>query len=134
MLPSIVDGGIRTGMMTLFGTANDIEKGTVDFAEMFQSPRTKDFFIDIWEKQRIIFEGFFFPCTIKFSRLFMMKMETLIMKTATKEEIKDKAKRIDGGATVEQLIKGKREFPVNSEEALNTTEHSILPVEELKLN
>lgn len=134
MLPSIVDGGIRTGMMTLFGTANDIEKGTVDFAEMFQSPRTKDFlpFIDIWGETENNIEGFFFPVQLNLVG-FYDENGNSDYETATKEELKTRQKRIDGGATVEQINKRKREFPVNSEEALNTTEHSILPVEELKL-
>src|SRR5699024_7762795 len=63
LLPTVSDGDLRTGMLTLFGTSNDIEKGTVDFASMFENPLARDFlpFYDIWGEYEKKIEGFFFP-------------------------------------------------------------------------
>lgn len=134
MLPSVVDGGIRTGMMTLFGTANDINRGTVDFAEMFQNILTKDFlpFLDIWGETEGNIEGFFFPAQLNLVG-FYDENGNSDYQSAIDEELKVRKKRIEGGATATQINKRKREFPLNSGEALNTVEHSTLPIEDLKL-
>ena len=52
MRSSTEAGAFKTGMITLFGTSGDINKGTVDFAEMFESPQAFNFmaFHDIWGK------------------------------------------------------------------------------------
>ena len=133
MLPSVTDGDIRTGMMTLFGTANDIEKGTVDFADMFENPESYTFlpFHDIWGSNKSKKEGFFFPVQLNLVGHYDTHGNSNI-ESATEAELLERKKREIGGATSSQMLQRMREFPLNSAEALTSISYNSFPVAELK--
>ena len=132
MLPSVTDGDLRTGMMTLFGTANDISKGTVDFANMFESVEMYTFlpFRDIWNDPNKV-EGFFFPAQLNMIGHYDSNGNSNLQ-TATSAELLVRRKKELAGASATLLNKRKREFPLNSSEALSSISFNDLPVEELK--
>lgn len=132
MLPSVTDGDLRTGMMTLFGTANDISKGTVDFANMFENVEMHTFlpFRDIWNDPNKV-EGFFFPAQLNMIGHYDSNGNSNLQ-TATSAELLVRRKKELAGASVTLLNKRKREFPLNSSEALSSISFNDLPVEELK--
>ena len=134
MLPSVTDGDLRTGMMTLFGTANDIEKGTVDFADMFENPESNTFlpFYDIWGDNPQKKEGFFFPVQLNLIGHYD-KNGNSNLQSALEAELLERRKREIGGATSTQMLQRKREFPINSAEALTSIAHNSFPVAELKV-
>ena len=132
MLPSVTDGDLRTGMMTLFGTANDISKGTVDFANMFENVEMHTFlpFRDIWNDPNKV-EGFFFPAQLNMISHYDSDGNSNLQ-TATSAELLTRRKKELAGASATLLNKRKREFPLNSSEALSSISFNDLPVEELK--
>lgn len=132
MLPSVTDGDLRTGMMTLFGTANDISKGTVDFANMFENVEMYTFlpFRDIWNDPNKV-EGFFFPAQLNMIGHYDSNGNSNLQ-TATSAELLVRKKKELAGASATLLNKRKREFPLNSSEALSSISFNDLPVEELK--
>ena len=133
MMPSVTDGDYRTGMMTLFGTANDIEKGTVDFADMFENPESYTFlpFYDIWGANDQKKEGFFFPVQLNLIGHYDAQGNSNLKSAQESEELSRKKLEI-GGATSTQLLQRKREFPLNSAEALTSIAQNTFPIEELK--
>ena len=133
MLPSVTDGNIRTGMMTLFGTANDIDKGTVDFADMFENPESYSFlpFYDIWGDNQIKKEGFFFPVQLNLVGYYDDNGNSNIL-AADACELLERKKIEIGGGTASQIIQRMREFPRNSGEALTSISYNSFPVAELK--
>lgn len=133
MMPSVTDGDYRTGMMTLFGTANDIERGTVDFADLFENPEAHTFlpFYDVWGANPEKKEGFFFPVQLNLPGHYDEQGNSNV-ESATQAELTERKKREIGGATSTQISQRKREFPLNSGEALTSIAHNSFPVEELK--
>lgn len=133
MMPSVTDGDRRTGMMTLFGTANDIEKGTVDFADMFENPESNTFlpFYDVWGKNKTKKEGFFFPVQLNLVGHYDKNGNSNI-ESAKQAELLERKKREIGGATSTQLLQRMREFPLHSGEALTSISYNTFPVTELK--
>ena len=133
MMPSVTDGDYRTGMMTLFGTANDIEKGTVDFADMFENPESYTYlpFYDIWGANDQKKEGFFFPVQLNLIGHYDVQGNSNLKSAQESEELSRKKLEI-GGATSTQLLQRKREFPLNSAEALTSIAQNTFPIEELK--
>jgi hypothetical protein len=133
MMPSVTDGDYRTGMMTLFGTANDIDKGTVDFADMFENPEARSFipFYDVWGNNKEKKEGFFFPVQLNLVGHYDEQGNSNIESAIQSEIIQRKVLEI-GGATSSDLIQRMREFPLNSGEALTSISFNNFPVLELK--
>jgi hypothetical protein len=133
MLPSVTDGDLRTGMLTLFGTSNDVEKGTVDFADMFENPESYTFlpFFDIWGDNDKKKEGFFFPVQLNLIGHYDSKGNSNL-ETGVQHEILERKKLEIGGATSSQLMQRMREFPMNSGEALTSISYNSFPVAELK--
>lgn len=133
MMPSVTDGDYRTGMMTLFGTANDIEKGTVDFADMFENPESYTFlpFYDVWGANDQKKEGFFFPVQLNLIGHYDKQGNSNLV-SATESEILTRKKLEIGGATSTQIMQRKREFPLNSGEALTSIAQNTFPAEEIK--
>lgn len=134
MMPSVTDGDLRTGMMTLFGTANDIDKGTVDFASMFENPESNTFlpFYDIWGDNKEKKEGFFFPVQLNLVGHYD-KQGNSNLESATQAEMLERKKKEIGGATSTQILQRMREFPLNSSEALTSISYNSFPVTELKM-
>lgn len=134
MLPSLEDGDYRTGMMTLFGTSNDLEAGTVDFAYMFEHPEVYKFlpFYDIWGKEETKKEGFFFPAQLNYVGYYDENGNS-DLKGATEALERDRKIKVISGATQAALGQLVREFPLNSSEALSTIAYNNFPVEELRL-
>lgn len=133
MLPSVTDGDLRTGMMTLFGTSNDIDKGTVDFADMFENPESNTFlpFYDIWGSNPEKKEGFFFPVQLNLVGHYDKQGNSNLDSALEAEKIERKKLEI-GGATSTQMLRRTREFPTNSAEALTSVSFNTFPVAELR--
>lgn len=132
--PSVTDGDIRIGMITLFGTANDIARGTVDFADMFTKPMSRSFlpFYDIWGDTEDRIEGFFFPTQMNLVGHYDSQGNSNFKSAIEYEINKRKALEI-GGATSSQILQRMREFPLNSSEALTSISFNNFPVRELEL-
>lgn len=133
MLPSVTDGDIRTGMMTLFGTSNDVERGTVDFAEMFENPEAFSFlpFYDIWGNNPEKKEGFFVPAHLNLVGHYDDNGNSNL-ETAAEYELTERKKMEIGGATASQMLQRMREFPLHSAEALTSISYNSFPVAELQ--
>lgn len=134
MMPSVTDGEYRTGMMTLFGTSNDIQKGTVDFADMFENIESGSFlpFFDIWGANPEKKEGFFFPVQLNLVGHYD-KQGNSNKESAVEYELLERKKLQIGGASTTQMLHRSREFPLNSAEALTAISFNNFPVEELKV-
>ena len=133
MRSSTEAGAFKTGMITLFGTSGDLDKGTVDFAEMFESPQAFNFmaFYDIWGKYHDKVEGFFFPRQLNCEG-YMDDNGNSDIQGATDYELKIREQKKKGGATSVQLQKKMYEDPLNSAEAFGIVAHNAFPVVELK--
>lgn len=61
--PTLEDGAYTTGQIIIFGTGGDMEKGTVDFAEMFYNPNDYRLlpFENIWDEGAQAACGYFVP-------------------------------------------------------------------------
>lgn len=133
MRSSTEAGAFKTGMITLFGTSGDLDKGTVDFAEMFESPQAFNFmaFYDIWGKYHDKVEGFFFPRQLNCEG-YMDDNGNSDIQGATDYELRIREQKKKGGATSVQLQKKMYEDPLNSAEAFGIVAHNAFPVVELK--
>lgn len=131
--PSVTDGDITTGMITLFGTSNDIDKGTVDFASMFEKPMANGFlpFEDIWGDIDDKTEGFFFPAQLNMVGHYDENGNSNLESAEQAEDLARERLKA-GGATSTQINNRKREFPKNSAEAFSATSSNDFPVVELK--
>jgi hypothetical protein len=133
--PGLEDGVYTTGMMAIFGTANDIESGSADFAEMFYNPTPYNLlpFNNIWDENIADGSkcGFFVPdswCKPGFidehgnsnqlkAKEFELELRQKIIKESTSQ------------VTLNEHI---REHPITPSEALQSTNINEFPVQELK--
>ena len=132
MRASSTAGGFQTGMMTLFGTSGDMEKGTVDFADIFNNPERYDMlaFYDIWGELSDKVEGFFFPAQLCKEK-HIDENGNSNLATAKEKEEKDRQRLINKGASSVQIAQRLQEEPLNSGEAFAAVSMNNFPVVEL---
>ena len=131
---SSTEGGMyKTGMMTLFGTSGSLDKGTVDFADMFSEPGKYNFmrFYDIWGDFEDKVEGFFFPKQLNMEGFYDANGNS-DMEGAKNYELEFRKKKKENGATSTDIQKRMYEEPLNSSEAFGIISHNSFPVVELK--
>lgn len=129
----VMDGTIKTGMITLFGTSGDMQGGTVDYADMYNRPEAFGLlpFEDIWNEENKSFGGFFHPINWNLPG-FYDKEGNSDLETGRKVELNERRLLIQSGATSSELQKRLQEKPLNSDEAFSTVSINNFPVLELK--
>lgn len=130
----VMDGMVKTGMLTIFGTSGDMSGGTADYADMFSRPEAFDLlpFTNIWdkdsEKQRV---GFFHPINLNLPG-FYDKQGNSDEQTAKKIELNERKALIKRGATSTEMQKRLQEKPLGPAEAFSAVSFNNFPVVELK--
>lgn len=130
----VMDGHVKTGMLTLFGTSGDMGGGTADYADMFSRPDAFGIlpFYNIWdkdsEKQRV---GFFHPINLNLPG-FYDKQGNSDLEAAKRIELNERAVLIKGGATASEIQKRLQEKPLGPSEAFSAVSFNNFPVVELK--
>jgi len=130
----VMDGVIKTGMITLFGTSGDMGGGTADYADMFNRPDAFGLlpFSNIWDKDSIDTTcGFFHPINWNLPG-FYDKQGNSDYELAKNIELNERALLKKHGATSTELQKRLQEKPLGPAEAFATVTMNNFPVVELK--
>lgn len=130
----VMDGVIKTGMITIFGTSGDMEGGTADYADMFSRPQAFDLlpFNNIWdEDSEKTTCGFFHPINWNLPG-FYDKQGNSDFDTAKKIELNERKLLINNGATSSEIQKRLQEKPLGPGEAFASVSMNNFPVVELK--
>ena len=133
MKPSVSAGSIKSGMISLFVTSNDIEKVTLDFASMHERPLAYDFlpFNDVWGDYPEKVEGFFHPAQWNMEGHYDKEGNSDIDSAVAAENIVRENLKKNGSTSVEMQNRI-REHPLNSAEAFAIISTNNFPVAELK--
>lgn len=133
MAPSVTAGIYRTGMITLFGTSGDIEKGTVDFADLHRNPIYNNFlpFYDNWGKYPDKVEGFFHPVQWNMEGHYDLEGNSNL-ETAKEAELIHRKELIAEGATTSVIRSRMQEYPTDSSEAFSLVSKNTFPGPELQ--
>ena len=128
-----IAGSIKTGMVTIFGTSGDLNKGTVDYADMFMSPERYNFlpFRNIWDKKcedQIV--GFFHPVNRNMEGYYDSCGNSDVNGAMEFEE-NERKKLVSSGISVSELSRRKQERPFGPNEAFSVVVRNIFPTEEL---
>lgn len=127
-------GNIKTGMMTVFGTSGSMDRGSVDYADMFERPEAFEFlpFHNIWDENSYdSFVGFFHPAN-KNLEGFYDSCGNSEEARAKEVELANRQKLISNGATTVEMQKRLQERPLSPSEAFSTTNVNNFPILELK--
>jgi hypothetical protein len=130
----VMDGDIKTGLITVFGTSGDMEGGTADYAEMFEKPASFGFmpFQNIWDEDSEDFEcGFFHPYQWNLPGYYDEQGNSQI-EAAISVEKKQRQYLLDKGATSAAIQKRMQEKPLGPKEAFGAVTLNNFPVLELK--
>jgi len=126
--PTLEDGAYITGQIVIFGTSGDMERGTVDFAEMFYSPNDYGMlpFENQWDEGAKAACSFFVPD-------FMTKPGFI---DENGNSLQDHAKKFEEERRSELSGDGFnghiQEYPFNPSEAFLVTSYNDFPVKELE--
>lgn len=124
----VLAGGVKTGMITLFGTSGQLDSGSFDYADMNRRPKAFNLlpFYNIWdENSSNEFSGFFHPYNWN-TEGFYDSQGNSDKEKAKEYEIAERKKLIENGATEEQIIKRMQEKSLGPKEAFNTSTGSGL--------
>lgn len=130
----VMDGVVKTGMITIFGTSGDMEGGTVDYADMFGRPSAFDLlpFNNVWdEDMQDTTCGFFHPINWNLPG-FYDKQGNSDYETAKNIELNERKILENHGATSTEMQKRLQEKPLGPSEAFATVSTNNFPVLELK--
>ncbi len=127
--PSTKAGDIKTGQMIMFGTGGDMDKGTVDFNEMFYDPETYDIlpFMNIWDEGAESTSCAFFHPVYWNKERYYDKQGNSDIEGATESEKNNRKKK----NTSKALRKYTTEYPFTPEEAFQSSTANIFPTIEL---
>ena len=129
-----LDGDIKTGLITVFGTSGDMEGGTADYAEMFEKPAAFGFlpFQNVWDEDSEDFEcGFFHPIQWNMPGHYDAQGNSDKI-SALNIEKKQRQYLLDKGATSSAIQKRMQEKPTSPKEAFGSVTLNNFPVLELK--
>jgi hypothetical protein len=127
-------GRFITGQLLIFGTGGDMEKATVDFANMFYNPDLFQLmrFENIWDENSEASEcGFFHPFFWN-NDGYYDKNGNSDVQTAIADEQKEREKLLKKSAGSKVLEGRVQEYPMNPSEAFLTVSHNSFPVIELR--
>jgi hypothetical protein len=130
----VLAGGIKTGLITIFGTSGDMEGGTVDYADMFQRPKAFGLlpFNNIWdndsEKMQV---GFFHPVNWNMEGFYDAQGNSDVV-GARNVELEQRKQLIEAGATSVEIQQRMQEKPLGPSEAFSAVSVNNFPVVELK--
>ncbi len=130
----VMDGVIKTGMITIFGTSGDMEGGTADYADMHSRPEAFDLlpFENIWDKgMEGTTCGFFHPINWNLPG-FYDDQGNSDFETAKNIELNARQVLINNGSTSTEMQKRLQEKPLGPGEAFASVSTNNFPVAELK--
>lgn len=130
----VMDGVVKTGMITIFGTSGDMEGGTADYADMFSRPEAFGLlpFKNIWdEKMEETTCGFFHPINWNLPGYYDEHGNS-DFDLAKKIEVNERKLLIQNGATSTEIQKRLQEKPLGPGEAFASVSMNNFPVVELK--
>lgn len=127
------DGKYTTGQIVIFGTSGDMEKGTVDFADMFYNPESYNClpFVNIWDEEADKTNcGFFHPSYLNKVGFYDEQGNSDIEAAIEydNKEIEKKRKSTSGNTSV---LKYKAENPNSPAEAFKIISTNDFPIFEL---
>lgn len=134
IVPALTAGMYITGQIIIFGTGGDMEKGTVDYADMFYNPETYNLlpFMNIWdENAENTTCGFFHPVTWNMEGYYDEQGNSDI-EGATKFEQLRRKNIIEKSSSSLTVQKHVQEFPFSPSEAFLTVTTNNFPVVELR--
>ena len=126
-------GNIQTGMITIFGTAGDMEGSSADYAEMFNRPDIFNLlpFKNKWTKELIETKcGYFHPVSLNKEGYYDEQGNSDI-KGAEAHALKQIALLEKNGATFSQIMREKQNNPIYTEDAFSIASTNNFPVVEL---
>lgn len=126
-------GGVKTGMITVFGTSGDLAGGSADYARMHANPLGKGFlpFDNIWDEELSDTQcGFFHPISWNLEGYYDEQGNSDIA-GAREAELRARKRAADSGATTMDLQRRMQEKPLSPREAFATTKENTFPVPEL---
>lgn len=130
----VMDGVIKTGMITIFGTSGDMEGGTADYADMFSRPEAFGLlpFKNIWDTNAEDSTcGFFHPINWNLPGYYD-KQGNSDFNLARKVELNEREILKKNGATSTEIQKRLQEKPLGPDEAFANATFNIFPGQELK--
>lgn len=129
----VMDGNIKTGLLTIFGTSGDMEGGTADYADMHTKPVANGFmpFYNIWDEDSEDEEcGFFHPNQWNLPGYYDEQGNSNIEAALESEKVHRKF-LLSKGATSSRIQKRMQERPNGPKEAFNFVSINNFPVLEL---
>lgn len=129
----VMDGVIKTGMITIFGTSGDMEGGTADYADMFRRPEAFGLlpFLNIWDENAEDSTcGFFHPINWNLPG-FYDEQGNSDYNLAKKIELNERELLKKHGATSTEIQKRLQEKPLGPDEAFANASFNIFPGAEL---
>lgn len=128
-------GEIQTGLCTIFGTSGEMEKGTADYAHMFNNPLAYSLlpFRNVWDsKFRDTYCGFFHPFNWN-SEGYYDEQGNSFKEEARTSELERREQLRKEGATSEDIQSRMQEKPLTPAEAFGSVSFNNFPVFELNL-
>lgn len=133
--PVVMAGSLKTGLITVFGTAGDNDSGAADYGEILLKPKSFNMmaFKNTWdggdEYNNAV--GFFHPVNWTMEG-FYDEQGNSDVEGAKKYELNIRKQMKEGGATSTIMQKRLAEMPLTPIEAFGTTSFNIFPILELR--
>lgn len=135
IVPSLTAGSKITGQICIIGTSGDMEKGTVDYADMFYNPLAYGLmpFVNIWDDNaENTVCGFFHPVIWNMEGFYDKQGNSDIKKALEWENARRK-RLLENSSSSILLHRHMQEFPLCPAEAFSMASHSeIVCIEELR--
>ena len=128
--PSTKAGDIRTGQIIMFGTGGDMDRGTIDFNEMFYDPTNYNILpvVNIWDESAEDSDcAFFHPAYWNKEGYYDLQGNSHIDRAKESEE-----KNREDKTTSYALRKYTTEYPFTPAEAFQSSTTNIFPTKELQ--
>lgn len=123
-------GIFKTGLVTIFGTSGDMEKGTADYADMFYRPLAFGLmpFQNIWDENSSNLKcGYFHPANLNMEGFYDSQGNS-DAKGAKEYVLKSRKILEDAGATTEDIQEKMQEIPLSPGEAFAVISVNNFPV------